>query len=142
MGNKSRRNHPLATQQTTIIKQSYSGPLPLAAEMERYANIDPTLPDRIMSLAEQQSIHRQRLENMAMASSDYQRRRGSYCATTIALSSIAGGVWCITQGYSAQGLAAILVPIAALAGAFIYGTKSEKKEHIEKWRQVEPGNKQ
>lgn len=144
MGNKSKRSNNsnnMVVRQTTIA-QSYSGPLPLAAEMERYACIDPTLPDRIMSLAEQQSAHRQSLERMALAASDIQRQRGSYCATAIALVTVVGGVWCISLGHRIEGLASIITPIAILAGVFIYGTRSEKKEHIEKWRQIEPGNKQ
>ena len=154
MGNKSKSNQPkIRNQQGTsagslangaIVRQtkmeSHRGPIPSAAEMERYAQINPTLPDRIMSMVESQSEHRQIIEKIAVTDAGKQRTLGTVCAAAIGLAAIAGGTACIIAGYSAEGIVSILGTIVTLAGAFIYGTNSNKKERMQKWKEVQPPN--
>lgn len=127
-------------QRQVVHSASYQGPIPPAAEMERYAQISLTLPDRIMSMAEIQSEHRQTIEKIAIADAGKQRTLGTVCATAIGLAAIAGGTACIIAGYSAEGIVSILGTIVALAGAFIYGTNSNRKERMQKWKEVQPPN--
>lgn len=152
MGNKSKGNQPKIRSQQgnpprllvngAMVQQtkmeSHRGPIPSAAEMERYAQINPTLPDRIMSMAEIQSKHRQTIEKIAVADAGKQRTLGTLCATFLGLAAITSGTVCILAGYSAYGIAAILGTIATLAGTFIYGTISNKNERIQKWKEVQP----
>ncbi len=154
MGNKSKGNQPKIRSQQgnpphllvngAMVQQtkmeSHRGPIPSATEMERYAQIDPTLPDRIMTMAENQSEHRQIIEKKAVSAAEKQRTLGTLCATVLGLAAIVSGTVCILAGYSAYGIAAILGTIATLAGAFIYGTNSNKKERMQKWKEVQPPN--
>lgn len=40
----------------------YIGPIPPAAELQKYENIQPGFADRILTMAEKQETHRQKLE--------------------------------------------------------------------------------
>lgn len=48
------------------------------------------------------------------------------------------GVYCIVKGYSAYGIALIIADLAALAGAFAYGTYKSSEERMRKWNEVKP----
>lgn len=150
MGNKSKRNNKNtiaalqghnaggATIPVRRTFQSYSGPIPPAAEMERYAAINPDLPTKILDLTAKQSAHRQVIEKVAISDAGKQRKLGTFCATFLGSLAIIGGVICIVTGHSAEGLTSIVGSIATLAGTFIYGTQSTKKERTEKWKEIQP----
>lgn len=65
----SKNNH-LNTQQNAILHHeqvSYSGPLPPAVEFDRYEKTCPGAAERILSLAEKESIHRHGIENILVS---------------------------------------------------------------------------
>ena len=75
MGGKSKKSNAPAIKQgrflpqhndnqsivTREYREMYQGPIPPASEMSRYAQIDPSLPSRILAMAEKQSEHRQNM---------------------------------------------------------------------------------
>ena len=123
---------------TAVTSQTYQGPIPPASEMQKYAAINPELPMRIMAMAEKQSAHRQEIEKIAVAESFKQKRLGATYAFILGVIAIAGGVYCIVKGYSAYGIALIIADLAALAGAFAYGTYKSSEERMRKWNEVKP----
>lgn len=48
--------------ETTSTLTAVSGPIPDPAVLAEYGKIDPSLPNRIMEMAEKQSVHRQSME--------------------------------------------------------------------------------
>ncbi len=89
--------------------------------------------DRILKMAEAQSDHRQEIEKMAIVGEIKNSSRGQFCAVLIVLTAIICGTFLIYTGKSAQGLTTIITGIAGIAGAFIYGTRSKRKEREHKY---------
>lgn len=58
----------------------YSGPVPHAAEMARYKEVDPSFPERFVAMAERQAVHRQSLETRVVTEDFAMRRRGQHYA--------------------------------------------------------------
>ena len=111
----------------------YHGPIPSSNEMERYSKIDPTLPDRIMTLAERQSAHRQDLESRHLDSAHKKSLLGSICAFIIVMTAIVGGTICIISDKEAVGIATILTAVVPVVGAFVFGTISNRQDRLQKW---------
>ncbi len=85
-----------------------------------------------MAMAERQSIHRESLEAQIVAENVASQKRGSIFAFIICLVALVGGFWLIATGKSADGLAAIISSLTALAGVFVYGKYQQSKERKEK----------
>src|SRR5512133_1016795 len=60
-------------QQSTSV---YSGPIPSPEMLDEYNKIMPNGADRIMSMAEEQSRHRMKLESQTITSQNKQGERG------------------------------------------------------------------
>jgi uncharacterized membrane protein len=111
---------------------SFSGPLPLPTQLEKYNEIIPNGAERIMAMAERQSAHRERLEARVVDGNVANQTRGSYFAFILALTAILGGFWLIHEGKSPEGLAAIITSIAGLAGVFFYSKYEQRQERSDK----------
>ena len=48
------------------------------------------------------------------------------------MTTVSGGIYLSAHGVSGIGLAAIIAPLAALVGVFVYGKSEQKKELREK----------
>lgn len=102
------------------IQVTRQGPLPDAAEMARYQQIDPELPLRIVGMAERQSQHRMGLERKAIEDEArdrklgwIERRIGQLFGLLIAMSGISAGAVVVVMSQTVWG---------AAAGAAIAGT--------------------
>jgi uncharacterized membrane protein len=111
----------------------YQGPLPPSAEFAKYETTLPGAADRILKMAEQQSTHRQEIEKMAIVGEIKNSSRGQICAVLIVITAIICGSFLVYAGKSVQGLATIITAIAGIAGTFIYGTRSKRKEREHKY---------
>lgn len=125
---------PPPTTIATVTHQavSFSGPLPHPALLAKYNEVIPNGAERIMAMAERQSIHRESLEAQIVAENVASQKRGSIFAFIICLVALVGGFWLIATGKSADGLAAIISSLTALAGVFVYGKYQQSKERKEK----------
>ena len=95
-----------------LQRAHYQGPIPPASEMERYSNIDETLPGRIMAMAERQASHRQAMETKALNSHVVRQLAGMICSFTLGMTGIVGGIVCILKGFSPEGLASMFGSIS------------------------------
>ena len=110
----------------------FSGPLPPPEELAKYEQILPGSANRIISMAEQQSAHRQSLEKTAINANAMTQRWGLICAFVLSMTAICGGIWLSARGMSGAGLTSIIAALAALVGVFVYGKSQQKKELNEK----------
>lgn len=92
------------------IRAGFSGPLPPPELLAEYDAVLPGGADRIVSMAENQSAHRLRMES-----------RGQAFGFLIALVAILGGIGLILDGKSAAGLVPLIGALGGLAGIFVYG---------------------
>lgn len=107
---------------------SLSGPLPPPQILERYDKVLPGGAERIAGWVEKQSGHRQSMELTKLLGDLANEKRGQWFAFLITLSTVASGVYLISQDKDATGLALILTELAAIAGLFIYGRESQRGE--------------
>ena len=124
-----RNNNSLRYHQSTRIS---SGPIPAPEILKAYDIVLPGLAERIVSMAEAQSAHRMELEKKVINGDVKRANWGLACATFISFLVL------FLSGFLAyldhEGVAAILagLNISALAGIFIYGTKSRRQERKDK----------
>jgi len=95
---------------------SFSGPLPPPEVLEKYNQVAPGLAERIISMAEKQSTHRQGLERTVVESNAYVQKVGPFLGFIVAMTAVGGGIELILKGKDGYGLAAIIGALASLAG--------------------------
>ncbi|HVZ76072.1 MAG TPA: DUF2335 domain-containing protein [Candidatus Paceibacterota bacterium] len=105
----------------------HSGPLPAPEDLQRYDSILPGLADRIVRMAENQSEHRQKLENRVVWFDGARMILGLIFGACMALAGIGAGTYLIATGHSAAGLTSMLVPLASIVGAFVYQQKKKMR---------------
>ena len=92
------------------IRAGFAGPLPPPEMLAEYDAVLPGGADRIVSMAEDQSAHRRRMES-----------RGQMFGFVLALVAILGGIGLILDGKSTAGLVPLVGALGGLAGIFVYG---------------------
>lgn len=79
-------------------------------------------------MAEQQSKHRQSIETTVINSNSFVQKLGPFLGFIVAMTAVVGSIVLVLKGKDGYGLAAILTPLAGLAGVFVYGKLQQKKE--------------
>ncbi|MFH1117198.1 MAG: DUF2335 domain-containing protein [Pseudomonadota bacterium] len=110
------------------ISERFSGPIPPPETLAKYNEIVPDAADRILSMAETQATHRQRLELTVVKSDKWHSLLGLILAFVLAAGFSVEGTYLIINGHSADGLVAMIVPLATLVGCFVYAVRRRKKE--------------
>ncbi len=111
---------------------AYSGPLPPPEMLQKYNEIEPGLVNRIVAMAEAQAHHRQTLEAKVISDRGINERRGALYGFVIALVVVIGSLGLLAAGMKIEGLTGLITTIAALAGVFVYGRRSQRKENEQK----------
>lgn len=106
----------------------FSGPLPPAEEIGKYEKVLPGLADRIVTMAENQSSHRQVIEKRIISFDILKGIMGQVFAFIIIMTTIIGGIYLIYSGKTLVGLASLFLPLAGTAGIFIYNKNREPKK--------------
>ena len=100
--------------------QHYSGPLPPAAEFEKYEHVLKGSADRILKLAENQNKHRRFIEKVVVLFDSVRSMAGLLGALGIVGGGMYSGVYLIMNDKPIEGYVAMLVPLGTVAAAFIY----------------------
>jgi uncharacterized membrane protein len=106
--------------------------LPPSAELARYEVTLPGAADRILKMAEDQSRHRQGLENRAIDSDIKRSNRGQIFGIILSSGICIGSFYLISIGKDILGISTLAGTLTTLVGAFIYGTVSRKRERQNK----------
>jgi len=117
------------------VSAMYIGPIPDAAQLEKYEQICPGAADRIISMAESQAHHRQMLESMAVKSNAKNSTLGVIFAFVIGMLTIIGGVFLAYSGLEWPGAIIGSTGLIGLVSVFIYGTRSSRQERAKKEQQ-------
>jgi len=138
MTKKSRNRLPVTVQPSVAVfkAEHYSGPLPPPEMLLKYNSIVPGLAERIVSMVEQQQEHRHDLEKKVVYANERRAHIGQSLAFGIAILGIVAGVYLTMNDKSAEGLASIITPLATIAGIFVYGRITQRKELAAKDRVV------
>ncbi|MCX6790963.1 MAG: DUF2335 domain-containing protein [Candidatus Gribaldobacteria bacterium] len=115
------------------IEMSFSGPLPPPEILKKYDEVLPGSVERIIKMAEQQAEHRRSLEQQVIKSDIKNSKLGILCGFLIGMSGIVGGVVVATFGQQPLfGGILSFASLAVLAGVFVHGTESRRKERAQK----------
>jgi uncharacterized membrane protein len=88
----------------------YKGPIPPADELIKYERACPGAADRIIAMAERQSVHRQGLEDKVISGNVQNEKVGMWLAFIITAGLMGIGTYLIMNNKEAIGFAAIFVP--------------------------------
>lgn len=118
-----------ASRESTV---SFSGPLPPPEILHSYNVVVPGAAERIVAMADRQSVHRQDLEKIVVKGNSRQQAFGTVTAFLLSLMVVAAGTFLIYNDKDVTGFWLIVADLAALAGVFVYGRRSQSKERLEK----------
>jgi len=109
----------------------HSGPVPSAEELQQYARVNKSFPERIIAMAESESAHRRaqentRLEANIQANNNDQKlaRRGQWIALILSIVFLIAGVWLTLAGHPAVGGTIAGATLVSLVAIFITGRYS------------------
>ena len=106
----SAKNNSLIKHTSVSIAQTYQGPIPPAAEMERYHDISSDLPQKIIQMAMDEQKHRFDLENAEQE----RKQKELEINSTLVRNGIKASIFCVLIIMSASVLCAFFGhPIAS-----------------------------
>jgi uncharacterized membrane protein len=124
---------------TSVVAEITSGPLPPPSMLRGYEDVLPGAADRIFTLMEQQSAHRQELERTSLDRNSRSRDRGQTFAFILCALVIVGGFIAIYLGQGVAGMAAIITAIGGVAATFLI-TRQRQQRPPEERREAIPEN--
>ena len=107
-------------QRREVFAFAYEGPLPPAQELIRYNQAHPEAAHRIITMAESQEAHRQRLETF-----------GLIFGFVIVIMVTGAGTLLIFNNKPGTGLVIALSGIATLVWPFVVGHRTTKEERAQ-----------
>jgi uncharacterized membrane protein len=107
---------------------SYSGPLPSPEHLRGYEEVLPGSADRILTMAEKQSDHRQEIEKDAVKGGARRSWWGLWLGFVISVLvlGLSGGL--IVAGYQVAGTVLGSVDLVSLASVFVIGRVEQRRE--------------
>lgn len=114
----------------------FSGPLPPPEVQESYDRIVPGSAKKIIAMALRQSKHRQELERKVIESDVQRSREGLWVGGVLSLASILLGAVAVFTGHDAAGATLATATVVSLAGVFVYGTTSRRKERAQQAKAI------
>ncbi|MBW1999257.1 MAG: DUF2335 domain-containing protein [Deltaproteobacteria bacterium] len=117
-----------------IESVGFSGPLPPPQILAQYNETVPGAAERIITMAETQSKHRQALESAVIESDIRQSKTGLVFGFIIGMTAIVLGAVCVLYGHGLGGGLIGGSGITGLAGVFVYGTAARRKERKAKYK--------
>lgn len=107
--------------QLVARKEEYSGPIPHPSHLGNYEKILPGSADRILKMAERQSMHRQDNQTKIVDFEIKFRGRGQIFGFILAFAGIIGGFVLVLSDKDVIGLSVLIGSLATLILAFLYG---------------------
>lgn len=115
-----------------VVSESTTGPLPPPSMVRGYEEVLPGAADRIFTLMERQSAHRQELERTALNRNSDSRDRGQKFAFSLCALVVVGGFIAIYLGHSVTGMASLLIAVGGIASTFLATRQRQQRELREK----------
>ena len=110
----------------------FSGPLPSPEVLKEFNAIVPGSAERIIKMAENQSIHRRELEQKVIDSDIKRSKWGQILGFVIAISGLIVSGFVAIYGSAVAGSIIGVGTLASLVGVFMYGSKTRSEERGEK----------
>ena len=112
----------------TEVSQSFSGPLPPPEILRKFDEVVPGAAERIIKMAEDQSIHRKELEKKVIDSDIARSKWGQILGFVIAIAGLVVSAIVVVYGSAIAGGIIGVGTLASLVGVFMYGSKTRSEE--------------
>jgi uncharacterized membrane protein len=119
-----------------VTREFFEGPIPHPTILRQYEQIFSGAAERILSMAEKQSQHRQKIESDIVNSDIANERRGMNYSLFITLGLMLIGAFLIYLNHDVAGYLSLFGPSVFHAGNYIYKKLSEGRELRNKEREV------
>lgn len=106
----------------------YSGPIPHPELLRQFDEVIPGGADRIMTMAEGQSSHRQLLETKVVNANNRDSLLGIIFAGVICLVALGGAIWLLSLGKDIQSLILLIPSFGSIIYIFIKGRTADYKD--------------
>ncbi len=116
------------SKQVIAMHQQFQGPLPPPTTLKEYNEIIPNGAERIMKMAEEQSMHRRSLETKAINTDSRNSLLGVIFAFLLGIATIIMGGIVVLHGHEWSGSFLGSAGLVGLVSVFIYGTRERRKE--------------
>ena len=110
----------------------FSGPIPDPDTLIKYEQTLPGAADRILTMAENQSRHRQGMEAQYMNVSSRNSLIGVVFAGVIGIIGITGGIYLFIKDKSWPAYTVFFTTLGTIVGSFLKGTHDSNKQLKEK----------
>ena len=97
------------------------------AILERYEKLIPGAAERILSMAEKQSSHRQATEKRIIYSETFQAKAGMFFAFLIVIAALIIGGYLSLKNSPVSGLISLITAIGVIVTTFVLKRSAEKK---------------
>lgn len=116
----------------------YQGPLPPPEAIEQYSRIDPTFPNRLLSLVESQSAHRIASEGAVIKNQIERSRQGMWCGFALGVLGLASATAIAYFGHPGAAGTIGGVTLVGLVSVFVIGKTEQSRDLSAKREVVEP----
>ena len=113
--------------------ESWQGPLPPPEALVRFNDAFPGCAERIVAMAENQSNHRQRLEDKVVSGNLALAGRAQILAALLAAGALGGSIYLLAHNMKAEGLATFATEVGTLLFVWWKG-RAERDEDLKKRR--------
>jgi uncharacterized membrane protein len=104
----------------TVAAKYYAGPLPTAAKLGSYGQIDPGLPLQIIQWADGQRTHRMALESLMTEDSQQRMYISQRNGLIVALASIFAATVCGLAGFAIAAAAIVIAGVGGPSAATVF----------------------
>lgn len=115
----------------------FSGPLPSPDILAGYEKTFPGAAERIISMAEAQAAHRQRIEHISVSTNSKNQTVGVWFGGLISLSILGVAAYLASLGVELWALAMVVLEMAGLGGVFVYAKRVQRKDLQQKRKALE-----
>ncbi|MDR1611903.1 MAG: DUF2335 domain-containing protein [Planctomycetota bacterium] len=105
-----------------------SGPIPSHEEFAGYNEVLPGAANRILAMAEQQTLHRHGLENRVIKHDIIKSYAGLVCGLIVCLAGFYTAFKTVELGYPVVGMLFGAAPLCGLVAVFIKATNLRQRE--------------
>lgn len=117
----------ISDNQIVSVEQLFQGPIPPPAVLDGYEKTCPGAADRIITMAENQSAHRQELEREIVSAQVNNEKVGMHYAFFLSFALMVLGFILLLKGKSTAGYFAIFGPAIFQAGSYIIVKSQETR---------------
>lgn len=143
-----KRKKTVSTVENKLVTEQFQGPIPPPQVLSGYEQLLPGSADRILSMAEKETEHRQKMETKALdaeiegsKSEAKDTKRGQICGLIIGITALVSGSYTAISGFPWAGSFIGAGGVAGLVSAFIAGRKGQPSNGDPSSKEIIPSQK-